>query len=394
MSASRLWLWELCALSANLKPMADITPRHARDLGTAIHRFLEHAARDGRDAALMAVQPQYAAMCAAIDFDSMPHAQNTQWAFEVAYAYDPETDAGRELHRGGGRDYSMLAPGEVPGTLDLIGVAGNAVVVLDVKTGKAALEEAEDALQLLFGAIAACRALGKDEAIVGWLRLVDGQPRYQWAKLDAFKLDVEVRSRLQRILEEVRSANPRPTLGPHCARCNALTVCPAQATLAREVTRAALATESAPLAVPIEQMPDFYRWVGAIGALYEKLSDYLNLRAREMPIPIGNGKVFGPVETTREYVDPLVAETVLKEIDPALAEKATTRTIEITKTSIGAAVRALPLPAGVKITHRERSIVDAIRAAGGISPKTTKSLKEHKPEPAAALPEATKETQT
>lgn len=392
-SASKLWLAELCALSAVLPGAKDVTPNEARDKGKALHQYLCDVTTLGYAPALERVPEAWRAEAAAIDLAAMPHSQPDAWGFEVAFAYDAVADTGRELHRGGSRDYSDVRPGETPGTADVVGVTADEVVVLDVKTGRAELEEPEAALQLLFLALAASRAYGKPSARVGWIVLRDGQPRFEWATIDAFTLDVEVLARVAGVLAEVEAtkrqwaANPDavvPTIGGHCSYCPAQFRCPATSQLSREVTRAALAESTLPLEVPYEKRADFFRWVEAIGALHKRLEEHVEAMARKEPIPLPGGKVLGLVTTEREHLDAVVVETVLAKVAPELVADAVVREAKTSKDALLTAVRK-HLPRGVTQTSWMKTLLKAIRDAGGAYVRHSESVKVHKPK-AEALP--------
>lgn len=398
-SASKLWLAELCALSAVLPGAKDVTPNEARDKGKALHQYLCDVPALGYAAALERVPEAWRAEAAAIDLAAMPHSQPDAWGFEVAFAYDAVADVGRELHRGGSRDYSDLRPGETPGTADVVGVTADEVVVLDVKTGRAELEEPEAALQLLFLALAASRAYGKPSARVGWIVLRDGQPRFEWATIDALTLDAVVQARVAGVLAQVEAteaqwaANPDavvPTFGGHCDYCPAQFRCPATSQLAREVTRAALAESTLPLEVPHEKRADFFRWVEAIGALHRRLEEHVEAMARKEPIPLLGGKVLGLVATSKEYLDGMVVEQVLAKEAPELVDLAVTRKVEASKDALTKAIRqAKTRPAGLTQQAWATRLLKAIRDAGGAYVRHSESVKVHKPKAeVAALPEA------
>jgi hypothetical protein len=85
---------------------------------------------------------------------------------EVRVVYDVATGLGRILGEGSGRAYGDTGPFEIPGSIDVLGIDGDCVIVLDWKTGFTDVEPARSNSQLWGYALAACRALGLDRAIV------------------------------------------------------------------------------------------------------------------------------------------------------------------------------------------------------------------------------------
>lgn len=85
---------------------------------------------------------------------------------EVKVAIDVSTGEGRIIGEGGGRDYGALAPYEIAGSIDVLGIVGDTVIVVDWKTGFKDVDPAERNWQMFGYALAACRALGKTKAIV------------------------------------------------------------------------------------------------------------------------------------------------------------------------------------------------------------------------------------
>lgn len=393
-SASRLDLAEACPVSQVIPGVIDITPHTYRERGTALHNYLRDVAMLGAVDALQRVPEEFKPDALAIDLDSLPHSTPDAWAVEVAYAYDVGADTGRELHRGGSRDYSMVAEDEVPGTADVVGVSVDEVVVLDVKTGRAPLESPEEALQLLFLALAAARAYGKSAATVGWIRLIDGVPRFSYAKLTMLDLDVRVRERIEAIISAVRLARlqwetapevVQPVIGPHCKRCDSFFRCPAQASLAVQVTKAALATEHAPLEVPDDRRADFYRWVEAIEVLHDKLATHLEAMARAKAIDLGDGRVLGPKQEVKEFLNATITQTVLREVAPAIVDDVVTEKHELvaTKDALTKAVKK-HLPVGKTQKGWVTELLRAIRTRGGTYAQEYTVVKVFRPK---ALPE-------
>jgi PD-(D/E)XK nuclease superfamily len=100
------------------------------------------------------------------DDHQFAHLLPLQARAEVKLAYDVASRQGRVIGEGAGRDYGTPGPFEIVGSCDVLGVELRRVVILDWKTGFADVEPAATNAQLWFYALAAARALGKDEALV------------------------------------------------------------------------------------------------------------------------------------------------------------------------------------------------------------------------------------
>jgi hypothetical protein len=394
LTASGLDRAEACPLSLVLPHAVDVAPREHRDRGTAIHRFLKDIADGVPRATAIAQAPEdFRADCEAVDLDAMPHTAG-QWRAEVPLAYHPAGDSGRELPSKGERDYSAALPGEIPGTADLVGLTPDAVVVLDVKTGRAPLGEPGTALQLLHNALALCRLHGRSIAVVGWVKLLSGQPRFETATLGAEELRAaaeRLRAVQSKALEAelAHMADPdavTPVLGEHCRYCPAWFRCPAQMTLAATVTRAALGQESMSLEVPRERRGEFITFVHAVESFTDRLIATANAMATEEPILLPNGKVYSAEVETREYLDPLMTQQVLGEISPGLAADVVATKLTASKQALSDAAQK-HLPLGQKKQAWVTSLLATLREKGAAFERSSVVVKARKPKssPAAAL---------
>jgi hypothetical protein len=352
-------------------------------LGSALHRYLHLVAEVGAEAALQLIDPEYREACSKVELEGLPHSNPEGWAVEVAFAWDWLAGTGRELYRGSGaRLYPALEPTELAGTADLVGLDGQTVIVLDLKSGWADLGRPEDSAQLQFYAVCAAAAYGASEAIVGFIRLVDGEPRYQQARLDAFAL-ADATVRLQAIVDrclqdeaEYRAEGLAiPVTGEHCKYCSAFLRCPAKATLAGQLAVSgtdlpALTVENAPLA--LERL-----W--AAQEVLAKVEKAINELATSTPLRLSDGRIYGAVEATKESFDPLVGgEALAKAFGPELAAEAVEVESTLTKASIDRALRGR-LQKGQKISKLQQEAFEAIRAAGGAKTAKWTQVKAFKP---------------
>lgn len=331
---------------------------------------------------------------------------------EAAYAYnvarfDGVTGAplqpARLLGYHMGRFYKQ-SPTEFAGATDFILVEPTRVVVIDLKTGQSETPHPARNMQLRMLALAAARTHGVDNARVGILHAAPGQAVWwSWASFDAFDLEeiaVELHSLSQRIgyarNDVERGKTPRLTVGEHCNNCPARHGCPARVAMAKRLAgepekvvldlKAMLTPESAAIALT--------RWRAAKKAL-EEVGGALYAYASENPIPLGDGRVWGPVTSEREVIDAEKAWAVLEaKYGYRIARAA--MTLETSKAGVdramhelresarGAAERPMGIgPGKITIKGLNQDALDALRAVEGcVTKKTVTEYEEH----AVALP--------
>src|ERR1044071_3218576 len=89
------------------------------------------------------------------------------WRAEIAFAYDPDADRGRELPKASHRDYSAAGPNEFAGTVDIVTMDGDLVEITDWKFGRREnVKVPWSNPQLRFLALAAARTYGVERARV------------------------------------------------------------------------------------------------------------------------------------------------------------------------------------------------------------------------------------
>jgi hypothetical protein len=326
---------------------------------------------------------------------------------EVAYAYDVATGAGRFLGSNLGRTYPETTPVEFAGTADYVRLEGASVQVVDLKTGMGDVPHPERNAQLRMLALAAARTHGVDSASVGILHAPEGRtPWWSWATLDAFELEVvagELRD-LARRIEIARAVvatgqTPRLTVGEHCAYCPARHGCPARVAMAQRLAgepevvvrdlKAMLTPESSALALAL--------WQAATKALQE-VGAALYAYASESPIPLGDGRVWGPRETSREVIDAEKAWLVLVEkygVDVArkamsldTSKAGVSRAMQVLREQMRGAIDRPPgVPAGkATLKSLNEGALAALRAAGCVTTKTSKTFEAYQIQEANKAP--------
>lgn len=356
MSASALARIEACPPSHSL-PHVYEPPSEAAEGGTVKHLFCVEAATLGREAALANVPPEWRAECAAIDVTTLPHATGG-YLFEVAYAYEVANDAAVELGRGvKGRGIYKGVDGatQLVGTADLVGLTDDAVVVLDLKTGRKWLPMPSESLQLLFLALAASRTYRKWRAHIGWIRLIDTTPRLVVETLDPFALEMArervlaVRARAEKMgwVARTKGAQPDVTVGEHCRYCPALRGCWAHTSMLGGVPEAKTldAVES------LERSAKLAR-------------QQLNAQAQQMPVQLGDGRVYGPRLEVRRSIDAGKALPLLLQRHPGLD---TTKLAAVTQKALR--------EAGLDVETE----MQALAAAGAVTTTEVEKMEAHKP---------------
>ena len=315
------------------------------------------------------------------------------WRAEVSYAIDVATGKGRELGAGIARAYDSpgglaaigiepLSPFEISGTSDAEGrgPAGELVIV-DRKSFDPNVSRASKNAQLHTLGLAATRAFGLDEcevAIHHEARALDVAP-LDFFNLEAFQVELQgIHERVAVARSKVREGlDLALSPGPHCRWCPAFMgpdgiACPAQKKIATLVRSGDAATK-AELIIPLaddESAAEAYLFAQQLGMLLKRLNGAIYARAAERPIPLPDGRMFGPVtKQGNEQIDAEIAYRVVREkhgqeiADAAVARSASKASIE----------RAMKLCGGKgKVAALQREVLEVIKANGGTKrePKT------------------------
>jgi hypothetical protein len=388
-TASYLHRASECPPSCTL-PSCDVTsPDAAR--GTAGHRFLEAVAQTGGDidASLAAVPEEHREMCAAIDLDGLP--LGPDYMQEAVVRVNIHTGEGEILGRRAGHRQYDHAPQYVYGTADVL--HRECVEVWDYKFEGFESHHLPPARnhQLMFLALAAARARRATSATVGLIHIrPNGSHWIESAEMDAFDLDA-YETELCSILDRVAEARatvaegrvPDVRRGPWCRYCPAAAACPAVTGLIRAVALEPVQTAEQVLELLTpETASRAYLRLQEIEAALKPVRAALHLYADEHPIALPDGRVYGPVTTTREEIDARVARKALAAMyGPEVAEAACD--FSTSKAAIQRAIRAVvdaKKKAGEKSTQKAvfEEALAAIRAAGGTTQTRKTTVREHK----------------
>jgi hypothetical protein len=375
-TASKLPLALTCPASAVLPQV--YTRWAAGEDGGARHEALER--RVG--GVVQDETPEVREWLASIDDETL--APLVDSGSEVTFSWRPDTGEARLVGSHLERAYPE-EDGVIFGTADYcssIDLADDWVEVADLKTGNGDVEPVGRNAQLRFLAMAAARWGEVSKARIGILHATGERTWWEWADLDAFELEnvaVELRRLTKRIgqaRDDVAAGRmPHLTVGEHCRWCAARHGCPARVAMAQRLAgepeavvrnlKALLTPETAKLALD--------RWRAASAALKE-VGSALYAYAAEAPIPLGDGRVWGPVTSYRQTIDAAKAWPVLVGLWGADAARAAMR-LETSKAGIG---RGLEVAGGAgPKAARLRSVMDALDAAGAVGSKAVTEYEEH-----------------
>ena len=321
---------------------------------------------------------------------------------EATYAYDVTTGTARLLGYDLGRNYGQTDT-EFAGSADYAVDTGDVIDLYDLKTGLTPQEPLEHHAQMR--SLACAAGSFHNKPVRTWLIIAprDGQkPRIvAGPTYGAFDL-LELGEWLRGIAERLQRAhgtpdrNKRFSVGKWCGTCPARLFCPTQVALVHRMATTpddVAADLARGLALP-EVRRDAYNRLRAAekalqwarGQLYASMTDL-------GPIDLGNGKVFGPHETTSEVFDPEVVWLWLSERFGLDAAK-DAMTLKTSKTAI-ARVVGEKSPRGKKTAAVETALAELRAIPGAVTVKREVTTEEHSPRTqsaATALAGATEPT--
>lgn len=353
--------------------------------GTAVHHFIDGAMITDRETALEHCPEEYRELCEAIPIDELP----TNVSSEVAFAIDVRTGLCRRLPNGEcHRDYSDATEDEVVGTLDAVGI-GAMGYVGDFKTGRSVTYPSRNP-QLLAGALALTRAYQLSECKVEAIYVREGSVYRQSATVDAFELSefllrlVHMREVLDQWWVDLDDGATVTladvTAGSHCRYCPAFASCPAQQHLGLQMVDGTMAktVEGWCGLIDEENAVDAYAKYLAMRTLTNRVADIVKAYAKEHPIDVGNGRVYGPVTSpgNAKLDGPTLYTHAVRLYGHAIADQMVTRSA--TKKSVDAAIKANAK--GLKLTQKKMrdDLLEACEEAGGVVRKPSTTIKEHK----------------
>lgn len=290
---------------------------------------------------------------------------------EVALAYDCASGRGRELSAEQARDYSGRAWRELSGTPDLVRVRADGVLVVrDYKTGRYKWgAKAGDQPQLRALGLAAARAYRHDQVVVELVQVDEDGLRRSEDLLDPFELDCAA-GELRGLLDRIERAQETPRPGHWCAGayCPTLATCPATLKLMEAIAGASGLQHpiTAELTSPEHAAYVLERLAAAEMAI-ETIRHAVQEMARKAPIPLANGKLYGPVvQDGRETID-LSVKGAVALVEEHLGPFAAATAIEkrTSKTALETAAKAEQARRGEGV-KKFRALLEALDELGAV----------------------------
>lgn len=388
LSGSALQRLAACLGSAYLPRAERITA--PAEVGNGKHDFLRNLNHMSRDEALAQVPDEYRSICEAVNVARLPIGSN--FLCEMALAYDFETGATRLLGFDLSRNYGPLGETEIPMTLDVAADASTYVWVGDYKTGHAFVPPPMRNWQLRVGALAFARYSKKDTARISLIHVrEDGYPYRDHATLDAFELDLieaQVRQLGRRVHAARKAAEqgeqPSLVAGEHCIHCPSRVYCPAQIALVRRLGEepTTVASEVTAELTPATAARAYLR-LKLVRKIFDDLEEALKAYAKENPIDLGDGRIYGPEKRVYDHLDAsVVRQVLLEQHGVETADKACEYTTS--KDAVERAIRPIyesRKQAGEKkvtISGLKEAALKAVRERKGISPRRRVEVREHK----------------
>lgn len=379
--------------------------------GVAVHAYLEDIANGLSPREAFARVPlAHQEACATIDLSMVPHSQVGAWRPEMAFALDWAGGTARWIDTKN-REYGELGETEIAGTADLVGLDGDTVWVLDVKTGYRWLGEPRDSLQLLGYAVAAAKVLGKTKVKVGFIFVrKDEDPRLVVDELTEMDLDlalVRIRTIMERSVFMKSLDLVKPVAGDHCRYCPAYRGCPAHAAMLAPLLsnnmdtargslmgKPTLAPIDAPAGLPTIRFEDIplamerlEAGMGLLKRLKKELEDAVRTHgAIEHP----DGRVLQEVEEAREKIDGELAKPVLERLfGEDLASKAIVTKVSVTKKAIYELVSERAKDTKERKGALNDAVLEELKQVGAVSESRYYAVK-FKPKPKLKLVSGTK----
>lgn len=346
-TASEGELVDIC-LGPVVLPRAEETNDDA-GYGNVGHLFLQRIvelgglAGGGREKALETFEPDQREMLEAFDVESLP-LDPDRVAAEVALAWNPMTDTGRELGRGLSRDYSGALPEELVGTVDLLALLdADGVIVIDWKFLFGHVTPVRKNRQMRRLALLAARAYGRRRVVVRIIRpRENARPWVEEAEFDAWDLgDIadEQRAMVARVdAARAPGAHVGLVVGDHCNRCHSNRFCPAYTTWVSSVaiavadkipdlTAAMTGEQTREWKMRVDELvenvtreltPDMmavaHGRLKALEYFAESFRDALRTLAMRTPFPLKDGRWYGARERTENRLDGRVVWGVVAEL--------------------------------------------------------------------------------
>lgn len=360
--------------------------------GDSGHLYVAHVPGMGAAKALALVPPEHRAMCEEVELEGLP-LDPDRYQQEVTFAYDVATGQARIVGSFLQRRYPDAPASVVYGTLDVVGLPEDEPDLVEIDDYKFDGYEShtpapEEADQLLFGALAACRATGRTRARVRFIHIMQGGGHWiEGAEFDEVRLDAFA-CKLQRLLERVRAAEREYAAGralsvhrgPWCRYCPAAAACPAVLGLVR-----ALAQDARPYELELRGLltpqtaGEAFRRLKEAKSVLSQAEAALRAFAWEHPIDLGGGQWYG---AANERVERFDADRTFELLEEKYDSKVAVAGMTF-KTSKAGVERAIDgvwrakKAAGEKVTKKSlvETMLEELRRRGAANSTTKPKLK-------------------
>lgn len=302
---------------------------------------------------------------------------------EVALAFDVALRTARIVGEDIGRNYGTPGAFEIVGSCDVIGIDGDAAVIVDWKTGYRDVEPAATNPQMAFYALAATRALGLDRAVVRIVYTKTGA--VDAAELDALEL-AAFADQLERLLVRVSAqqaarndaSGVSTREGSWCRHCPVnKSHCPSKSALLVQIANGGLRVVGEPALTP-ERARIAYQQVVAVRSMLDDAEKRLQTWVKENgAIDLGNGQAYGYyMRNGKSKLDVDAAERAIAELTGDVAREFLAMSVKrsVSQVDIERAAKAL-LPKGY--TKLKKQIVDRIDELGGKKQTVEYPIGEH-----------------
>jgi hypothetical protein len=202
----------------------------------------------------------------------------------------------------------------------------------------------------------------------------DGTAWLERGSLDALELDLFA-EQLRTLAAQVEAREGALAEGPWCKYCPAFSSCPAKVALA-------CASVNAPAELTLEVAAKAWLRMKEVRQVMDRMEETLKEYAREQPVPLGNGMVLAPVESSRDELDGAkVYATMAKLYGPEVAQASVD--LDASKKSLDRGVRMVAeqlKTKGEKATLKDLNAkaLEAVRQAGGVLTKTRVEVRERR----------------
>lgn len=381
LTGSGLEVADVCAPSA-LLPHAREAKTEASAAGDSRHLFGAVVDERGVEAALRMIPEEHRELVQAMDLEKLPI--GTGWETEVTFAYNPFTRKARLLGYQLNRDYSGQDPDEIPCTLDVVSCLRFAqeqgyVEIWDYKGPHADVPPAVRNWQLRFGALCVCTCFSIFSAKVGTIRLMDdGRQVRNVAHLDELDLDL-IHDQLMAMVRRIQGAEvvmtsgavPDVVRGEHCAKCPAVISCPANGFLLLMMAMKPEEMAQSLKEVVVKDPAAAVANLKVAEKLLGEVSKAIDALAKQTPILMPNGKLYGTYLIRHDTIHPGTVRRVMQDLHGEnaanIAAPIPAPLPEATKASINKAIRSVVAKdRKLKISHLEEAFYSALEKEDGI----------------------------